>query len=79
MHQADRISDGHGAIWLTDLNCTGSERKLLHCAYNADSTRCRHYEDVGIHCFLSCSTEEDGTFLIKQTFLTSVRYDTTYV
>ncbi|VDI37093.1 Hypothetical predicted protein [Mytilus galloprovincialis] len=60
MHQADRISDGHGAIWLTDLNCTGSERKLLHCAYNADSTRCRHYEDVGIHCFLSCSTEEDG-------------------
>ncbi|VDI10691.1 deleted in malignant brain tumors 1 protein [Mytilus galloprovincialis] len=60
IYPADRIRDGHGAIWLNDVNCTGSESKLLHCAYNADSTRCRHYDDVGIHCFLSCSTEEDG-------------------
>ncbi|CAG2189330.1 unnamed protein product [Mytilus edulis] len=60
IYPADRIRDGQGAIWLNDVHCTGSESKLLHCAYNADSTRCRHYDDVGIHCFLSCSTEEDG-------------------
>ncbi|CAC5424574.1 DMBT1 [Mytilus coruscus] len=60
IHPANLIREGHGAIWVNDVNCSGSESKLLHCPYNADSTQCRHYEDVGIHCFLSCSTEDDG-------------------
>ncbi|XP_063406061.1 neurotrypsin-like [Mytilus trossulus] len=64
MHPANRIRDGKGAIWLNDVNCTGSESKLLHCTYNPDSTRCRHYNDVGVHCFLSCLSEDDDDLRI---------------
>ncbi|VDI23188.1 Hypothetical predicted protein, partial [Mytilus galloprovincialis] len=60
MHPASLVTDGKGAIWLNEVHCSGSESKLLNCAYNDDSTNCRHNEDVGIHCFLSCSTEDQG-------------------
>ncbi|VDI27796.1 Hypothetical predicted protein, partial [Mytilus galloprovincialis] len=52
------IRDGHGQIWMNDVKCLGSERKLQNCIYNDDRSHCRHYEDVGIHCFINCSTED---------------------
>ncbi|CAC5424589.1 unnamed protein product [Mytilus coruscus] len=60
MHPADLIRDGQGAIWLNEVKCSGSESKLLNCIYNKDTTRCSHYHDVGIHCFLNCSKEDEG-------------------
>ncbi|CAG2232256.1 unnamed protein product [Mytilus edulis] len=58
MHPADIIPKGNGAIWLNDVQCSGSERVLLNCTYNNDLLHCSHYKDVGVHCFLSCSTED---------------------
>lgn len=65
MQPAHMIDDGIGAIWLNEVNCTGAESTLLQCAYNADSLHCSHHEDVGIHCFLSCSTKDEGGILVK--------------
>ncbi|XP_063406062.1 deleted in malignant brain tumors 1 protein-like [Mytilus trossulus] len=63
MIPAIRVNDGQGTIWLNDVNCSGSERKLLNCTYTTDTSNCRHSEDVGIHCFLICSTEDEGNIL----------------
>lgn len=60
MIAASRVQDGQGTIWLSDVVCSGSESKLVNCIYNVHTTRCEHYEDVGIHCFLSCPTEYKG-------------------
>ncbi|VDI17542.1 Hypothetical predicted protein [Mytilus galloprovincialis] len=68
MQPAHMIDDGIGAIWLNEVNCTGAESTLLQCAYNADSLHCSHHEDVGIHCFLSCSTKDEGDLRITEGF-----------
>ncbi|XP_071141936.1 neurotrypsin-like [Mytilus edulis] len=60
MIPAVRINDGQGTIWLNDVNCFGSESELLNCTYTIDTSNCHHSEDVGIHCFLICSTEDEG-------------------
>ncbi|XP_063406012.1 deleted in malignant brain tumors 1 protein-like [Mytilus trossulus] len=52
------IQDGHGPIWINEVKCSGSEQRLLNCIYNEDTSNCRHSEDVGVHCFLNCSTED---------------------
>ncbi|XP_063406063.1 neurotrypsin-like [Mytilus trossulus] len=68
MQPAHMIDDGKGAIWLNEVNCTGAESTLLQCAYNTYSLHCSHHEDVGIHCFLSCSTEDEGDLRITEGF-----------
>ena len=42
---------GTGQIWLDDLICTGSERRLVDCFHRGYGTHnCVHYEDAGLHC-----------------------------
>ncbi|CAC5364714.1 unnamed protein product [Mytilus coruscus] len=60
MQPANLIWNGHGAVWLNDVNCSGSENKLLDCNFNNVTIQCVHHDDVGIHCFLNCSTEDEG-------------------
>ncbi|OPL33880.1 hypothetical protein AM593_00928, partial [Mytilus galloprovincialis] len=60
MQPADLIRDGQGTIWLTEVKCSGSEITLLKCIYTTDTLSCSHYHDVGIHCFLNCSKEDEG-------------------
>ncbi|XP_071141931.1 neurotrypsin-like [Mytilus edulis] len=69
MQPAHMIDDGICPIWLNEVNCTGAESALLQCAYNADSLHCSHHEDVGIHCFLSCSTRDEGDLRITEGFV----------
>ncbi|XP_063405982.1 deleted in malignant brain tumors 1 protein-like [Mytilus trossulus] len=54
------VHHGVATIWLDDVNCNGSESKLLNCPSNDGNHNCQHTEDIGIHCFLSCSTENNG-------------------
>ncbi|CAC5402552.1 Neurotrypsin [Mytilus coruscus] len=61
---ASAVNDGEGSVWLDDVNCSGQESELLNCTYNTDTSDCNHNEDVGVHCFLSCSTENDGDLRI---------------
>ncbi|CAC5380041.1 PRSS12 [Mytilus coruscus] len=59
MIPSDHVDDGQGTIWLNDIDCSGSETKLLNCSHSIETSHCHHYEDVGIHCFLSCPAEEN--------------------
>ena len=37
-----------GPIWLDDLDCSGSESRLIDCSYRAPD--CYHFEDVALSC-----------------------------
>lgn len=44
---------GHGAIFLDDVRCRGTEERLEHCSHNTvGHHNCRHSEDVGVICVL---------------------------
>lgn len=60
MHPAHLISNGDGVIWFNDVKCSGSESKLQNCSFNNNIQQCNHHDDVGVHCFLSCSAEDEG-------------------
>ena len=42
---------GTGRIWLDDVNCRGTERRLIDCPDNGFGVHnCRHHEDAGVTC-----------------------------
>ena len=42
---------GTGVIWLTNVECTGTERALIHCnATSSGANSCLHSQDVGVRC-----------------------------
>ena len=54
------FGEGSGDIWLSDVNCTGTESNLLECDYRgwgvdrggitADGSNCKHKEDASVVC-----------------------------
>ena len=44
-----RPADGHVLIHMDNMECSGSERRLQDCSYDADND-CRHFEDAGVRC-----------------------------
>ena len=54
------FGEGSGDIWLSDVNCTGTESNLLECDYRgwgvdrggitADGSSCKHKEDASVVC-----------------------------
>ena len=52
-HIFESYGAGTGPIYLSELNCHGSEATLLDCGTFADATGihdCNHKEDIGVHC-----------------------------
>ena len=46
-----RVIDGTGLIVLDDLNCTGSEPRLIDCPHRGlGSHNCSHSDDAGVRC-----------------------------
>lgn len=44
---------GNTSIYLDDLDCSGSEADLLHCAHDSHGRAqhyCTHEEDAGVKC-----------------------------
>ena len=40
-------------IWLSNVQCTGSEGTLLNCTFNFNqSNSCTHAQDAGVSCLL---------------------------
>lgn len=78
MQPATRIRSGQGAIWLNDVNCSGSESKLLDCHFNNVTYQCYHWHDIGVHCFINCTTEDEGmivkTNVLSIVFLKKILY-----
>lgn len=50
--RSNQTPDGAGGIiWLTNVQCTGSESRLLSCPANPPGvTNCGHDSDVGVSC-----------------------------
>ena len=45
------VREGTGFIWLDEVNCAGSEIKLIDCPANPlGSHNCRHSKDAGVNC-----------------------------
>ena len=45
-----RFGRGSGQILLDDVQCTGSEGRLIDCRYDSYTYDCGRYEDAGVHC-----------------------------
>ena len=51
--QGSQVPDGFGRIWLDDVDCTGHEEELSHCARHSrgwGGHDCTHGEDAGVEC-----------------------------
>jgi len=45
------FGEGTGRIWLSNVECTGSERELANCtATFNETTSCTHAQDAGVRC-----------------------------
>lgn len=50
------VPDGTGQIWLDNVQCTGTESRLIDCRANAvGAHNCVHIEDAGVRCQPSTS------------------------
>lgn len=43
-------SPGIGPIHLNEIECTGNEKSIIDCKFNAESQGCNHEEDAGVRC-----------------------------
>ena len=41
---------GSGPIHLDNVQCSGSESRLLNCPYDSHTLDCSHAEDAGVLC-----------------------------
>ena len=44
------FGQGHGPIWLDDLDCHGDELSILECERRAHGHNCGHHEDLSVSC-----------------------------
>ena len=45
------FTNGMGQIWLSDVQCVGTETRLIDCDSNPLGVHyCHHYEDAGVVC-----------------------------
>ena len=43
--------EGTGRIWLSNVECAGSEQKLMDCTVSTGDTElCTHADDAGVKC-----------------------------
>ena len=58
------VPDGTGQIWLDNVNCRGTETRLISCPANPIGTHnCVHAEDAGVNC--PGGTDENNIFCIE--------------
>ncbi|XP_044768493.1 lysyl oxidase homolog 2 isoform X2 [Neomonachus schauinslandi] len=45
-----QLGQGIGPIHLNEIECTGNEKSIIDCKFNAESLGCNHEEDAGVRC-----------------------------
>ena len=45
-----KFIQGSGRIHLHNVNCTGSETKLVDCGSDMNPSGCTHDQDLGVRC-----------------------------
>ena len=59
---ARAFSQGRGPIQLNQLQCVGSEARLVDCPSGA-TTGCTHAHDVGVRCHVQTGIQHPPPFL----------------
>ncbi|XP_048012262.1 scavenger receptor cysteine-rich type 1 protein M130 [Megalobrama amblycephala] len=54
------FGEGSGKIWISDVQCTGSESTLKNCRFNGWGIKATHTEDAGVICSDSSLAVHDG-------------------
>ena len=49
-HRRARYGRGTGNIWLDNMECTGTESRLIDCPHDPNTDDCNHFEDAGVTC-----------------------------
>ncbi len=45
------FGEGHGRIWLSNTQCTGTESALINCTASSSGVNiCNHAQDAGVRC-----------------------------
>ena len=44
------FGEGSGTIFIDNVQCTGSEARLVDCNYDPNTSDCQHSEDAGVRC-----------------------------
>ena len=48
---SSQTPDGSGPIWLENVQCNGTESRLVNCLADPLGTQnCNHEDDVGVRC-----------------------------
>lgn len=45
-----QLGQGIGPIHLNEIECSGNEKSIIDCKFNAESQGCNHEEDAGVRC-----------------------------
>ena len=60
------MPDGTGQIWLDNVQCVGTETRLIDCPANALGTHsCAHSEDAGVRCVEATTTCTQGALRLQ--------------
>ena len=66
------VPDGAGRIWLDNVQCRGTESRLIDCTANAlGSHNCVHSEDAGVRCQSKLSPYPFTTYYCMYTHMQS--------
>ena len=60
------FDSGLGRIWLSDVNCTGSEETILSCTTDSSQIdSCSHDNDTGVMCTVGMSGDLVGMYNLR--------------
>ena len=50
-HSSAIFGQGTAPILMDDVQCVGTEPKLINCTFDPDASEDNHFEDAGVTCF----------------------------
>ena len=50
-HASATFGRGTAPILMDNVNCVGTEPKLINCTFDSDTSEDFHFEDAGVTCF----------------------------
>ena len=51
-----QFGQGTGPIFLDNVQCSGSEYRLIDCTLSTDASECTHAEDASLRCNGACES-----------------------
>ncbi|XP_021379764.1 scavenger receptor cysteine-rich type 1 protein M130-like [Mizuhopecten yessoensis] len=52
------FGEGSGTIWMSDVNCIGTESDIRNCYFSGWGAPCNHSQDAGVICFDNTGTSD---------------------